>query len=547
MSRLMEEPDLSHATIKSAVTAIHSGKHTPSDVAVMRRANKFLESNKSHPYHKSDSLRKAIGRVIPGRKPIKEASVDYYTPAFKKTVGEIEKKASFARGAEGIRDLVFSSTPKHKRALVLYTKKSTRSKKAEVDGPYALGDLPLNRASLWHMTLPPTKKPKNKYDYVDVGSRRHTIAHELAHTHDPSAQVPGGPWDNPVPDTLKRKAPKKPRKKRGYLSNTPFYDNQAWSADPLEVHANAVSTVAGMEGTKAAGLSRDSVLHDLRTGYKQAGSDLFTLVNQKNNIARNPNKVRDLTNLGLYEPVVFKGQRYTKLLHSKSRKSRTSLKLRQHSAKKLFKETNKAIEKVYGSRNTTGGTVNKFGQVKLARPISKLPEELQEKYDDNTLKIDRYGRVHVFQLDRGKPGDYAFWEKHKDQAPPVTRPPDPPKPKLHRAEFDQPKSTARDRVLAHRKKLREEFDLSTRKRTKYDEVYDRLRPLIATGYKNEPYYKGQPIDVAKEIADNPNEPHHELGKRLYASMAARLAKKTTVAEINKKNLMRRVRDLDKKL
>ena len=54
--------------------------------------------------------------------------------------------------------------------------------------------------------------------------------------------------------------------------------------------------------------------------------------------------------------------------------------------RKGAKEINMGIEREYGSRNTTGGTINKFGHVKLARPISKLPEDVEEAVHINVFR-----------------------------------------------------------------------------------------------------------------------------------------------------------------
>ena len=49
--------------VKTAVSAITKNKYSPSHVATMRKTGQFLSANKSHAWHKSNTLRAAMKKV----------------------------------------------------------------------------------------------------------------------------------------------------------------------------------------------------------------------------------------------------------------------------------------------------------------------------------------------------------------------------------------------------------------------------------------------------------------------------------------------------
>lgn len=237
---------------------------------------------------------------------------------------------------------------------------------------------------------------------------------------------------------------------------------------------------------------------------------------------------------------------------------------------KMAKEVWKGIERVYGARNKSGGTVNKFGHVKLARPIGKLPESREEliqlileAYGEHSIQVNKYGQTNVHQADRGKPGDYKFWEKHRAQQNPVVRPKDPPKIQVHRAKVVEPKpSTARDRALAWRKKNMGESansDSVARIRAKLNPVKKvdhiqrltkKLSPVtLVRGSKGQVInrFREGPHALAREVVTKePNNPHlatwNRLGKaQSNRAMRPRLSPSTI--QVNKQQVYDRVSQL----
>lgn len=187
-------------------------------------------------------------------------------------------------------------------------------------------------------------------------------------------------------------------------------------------------------------------------------------------------------------------------------------------------------------------------------------EELQE-YDEHSFKMDRFGNVHVSQLDRGKPGDYKFWEIHKAQQEPVLRPKDPPKPvRVQMNREDSKPSTARDRVLAYRARKTNEADeweaklqrikakLNPPKKTsRMGDLYNRLKVtnIVRNSAGQEMLrYHNPPEMYALQAANDPNT--NPAYRKLWGKLGKERQDRTSVIprRVNQQQVYDRVKGLE---
>jgi len=367
------------------------------------------------------------------RAALGEASIDHVTPELYKGAAKINRVLRNAPKGKGHvrvgRDSVkVERLPKPASLVGVVKNKLARAvlKKGGVDPKDFRWNDQLPHGEAWTAGYEKPRAKRGKHFNLGGTIAAHprkfrdnavTLTHELLHIKDPGKRD-----DDDVP-YLKRRQ---------------------------ERHAFGGSSIVGVRGLKKLGVSQELATTGLKIGSMRAVAH-HKIVNEPsaNVIGRTIRRNIHRKKLNLHYTNFDGVDGYLGGLAG------------ERPRRKMAKELYKGIERTYGARNTSGGSVNKFGRVKLATPISRLPESREEliasileAYDDHKVSINKYGQVNFTQVDRGKPGDYTFWEKHKAQNKPVVRPKEASaRPKLHRAKAEQPKpSTARDRALAWQRK-----------------------------------------------------------------------------------------------
>jgi hypothetical protein len=349
---------LSQDAVKSAVSAVRAGKHTPSHTAVLRDAKHFLQSNKSHPWHKSDALRGAISKVI-GEASIDYVNRDLYRAALK-GMREVNKPLKQRK------DITFSAPVTGNKTTVNMLGLPKIVQKANIAG-LAVPFREFGGAAI----LPKTKGEKPSF------GRKQAAAHEFVHLSDPGMEA--------TKEQGKRMVAKKGtwgvlkdrlRMFQGIARMEPKA-LQAYTQNPREMHAySAIAGTLGVRHEKKKGISRHNMMQRLKTDTLHTGGS-------KELFARGDNPAFDTMRVvkGMSDLAGGKGAKKVE--------------------RKFAKEVYKGIERAYPNTKAPFKSGMERTMHKPRLPESRnelLTSVLQEVFKGRIWsKVDRYGTETVGQ------------------------------------------------------------------------------------------------------------------------------------------------------